>query len=90
MPTAVVNNYLSKLTQDKQDKDLEMASYEGILYDLRRKERELLNAFRSGETALQGDPEEKWWQRKDKHFNTELRKDRLLVSESLKGESKHR
>ena len=51
MPTAVVNNYLTKLTDNKEDKDLEQASYEGILYDLRRKERELLVAYREGESA---------------------------------------
>jgi hypothetical protein len=44
--TSVVNNYLSKLTEGKEDKELEIASYEGVLYDLRRKERELLVAFR--------------------------------------------
>lgn len=78
--TAVVNNYLSKLTLDKEDKELEMASYEGILYDLRRKERELLNVYRDRESAVKGEPEEKWWERKDKDFNVELKKDRLLVS----------
>lgn len=31
-----------------------------------------------------GEPDQKWWERKDKHFNNELRKDRLLISDSLK------
>jgi len=66
VPTTVVNNYLNKLTDGKQDKDLEMASYEGILYDLRRKERELLNAYRHNESAVEGEPQDKWWERKDK------------------------
>lgn len=44
--TSVVNNYLTKLTENKEDKELEIASYEGVLYDLRRKERELLVAYR--------------------------------------------
>ena len=61
VPTTVVNNYLSKLTEHKEDKELELASYEGILYDLRRKERELLNSYRNQETAVQGEPSEKWW-----------------------------
>ena len=47
VPTGLVNNYFNKLTQDKQDKDLEVASYEGVLYDLRRKERDLLNSYRT-------------------------------------------
>jgi hypothetical protein len=37
-----------------------------------------------------GEPEEKWWERKDKTFNNELRKDRLLQTDSLRPESKHR
>ena len=90
VPITVVNNYLTRLTDNKEDKDLELASYEGILYDLRRKERQLLVAYREGESAAKGEPEQKWWQLKDKEFNNELRKDRKLVSESLKGESKHR
>jgi len=57
VPTTVVNNYLTKLTDNKEDKDLELASYEGILYDLRRKERELLVAYREGESAAKGEPE---------------------------------
>jgi hypothetical protein len=44
--SAIVDNYLSKLTGEKEDKDLEIAGYEGVLYDLRRKERDLLNACR--------------------------------------------
>jgi hypothetical protein len=32
-----MNNYLTKLTENKEDKELEIASYEGVLYDLRRK-----------------------------------------------------
>lgn len=90
MPTALVNNYLSNLTAGKEDKELEIASYEGVLYDLRRKERELLVAYREQESAVMGEPEEKWWERKDKLFNNELRKDRLLQADSLRPESKHR
>ena len=57
----IVDNYLSKLTEDKEDKDLEIASYEGVLYDLRRKERGLLNEYRERESGVVGDPGEKWW-----------------------------
>lgn len=37
-----------------------------------------------------GEAGEKWWQRKDRQFNIELRKDRLLVADSLRPEQKHR
>jgi hypothetical protein len=37
-----------------------------------------------------GDPEKKWWEKKDAGFNKELKKDRVLVSENAKGENKHR
>ena len=57
----IVDNYLSKLTEDKEDKDLEIASYEGVLYDLRRKERGLLNEYRERESGVVGDPGDKWW-----------------------------
>jgi hypothetical protein len=35
--SSIVDNYYSKLTENKEDKELELASYEGVLYDLRRK-----------------------------------------------------
>jgi hypothetical protein len=85
VPSAVVDNYFSQLTAGKEDRDLEIASYEGVLYDLRRKERELLNDFRAGESRLEGEPEERWWERRDKGFNVELRKERLLGSEGVAG-----
>lgn len=56
MPTSVMDNYFSNLTEGKEDKDLEIAGYEGMLYDLRRKERGLLNAYRDRESAILGDP----------------------------------
>jgi hypothetical protein len=37
VPSGVVNRYYSQLTDGKEDKDLEIATYEGVLYDLRRK-----------------------------------------------------
>lgn len=39
VPVSLVNNYFNKLTENKDDKDLEIATYEGVLFDLRRKER---------------------------------------------------
>ena len=54
VPPVVVDNYLSKLTENKEDKDLEIASYEGVLYDLRRKERGLLNDYRDRESGMVG------------------------------------
>lgn len=51
---------------------------------MRRKERELLVAYRQNESYYKGEPEEKWWERKDKLFNNELRKDRLLQADALK------
>lgn len=39
VPPALLDNYLTKITADKEDKELEVAAYEGVLYDLRRKER---------------------------------------------------
>lgn len=41
---------------------------------MRRKERELLNNYRNRESSVLGEPEEKWWERKDKQFNVELKK----------------
>ena len=75
----MVNDYYEKMTEEKDDKELEMAAYEGMLYDLRRKERELLNNYRDNESKLRGQPNQKWWERKDKNFNQELRKDRGIV-----------
>lgn len=54
MPVAMVNDYYEKMTEEKDDKELEMAAYEGMLYDLRRKERELLNNYRDNESKLRG------------------------------------
>ena len=33
----MVNDYYTKMGENKDDKDLEMVAYEGMLYDLRRK-----------------------------------------------------
>ena len=82
---AIVDNYLTKLTEDKQDKELELATYEGVLYDLRCKEKGLLNNFRAKESAIEGEPGTEWWARKDKGFNVELRKERLLGEGEAKG-----
>lgn len=81
VPTTLVNDYMNKMTDNKEDKELEMGVYEGMLYDLRRKERELLNQHREHQTKMHGEPNPKWWERKDKEFNREVRKDRELVGD---------
>lgn len=67
-----------------------MGVYDGILYDLRRKERQLLNAFRDKESGEVGEPSQKWWERKDKQFHHELKKDRNLMFDEVKGDGKHK
>ena len=42
--------------EGKEDKEMEMAIYDGVLYDLRRKERELLNNYRNQEKEKVGEP----------------------------------
>ena len=76
VPTSLLDDYYSKLVEGKEDKDLELAGYESVLFDLRRKERELLNDYRNKESEAVGEPNQKWWERKDKSFNHELKKDR--------------
>jgi hypothetical protein len=49
-----------------------------------------LNNYRENESKIMGEPDEKWWERKDKDFNNELRKDRMLLTDSFKPEGKHR
>ena len=67
-----------------------MATYEAVLYDLRRNEKSLLVDFRDKKNMIDGEPEDKWWERKDGGFNVELRKDRLMVADSLRSGSPHK
>lgn len=46
VPTSILNKYLTGITEGKEDKDLEMATYEAVLYDLRRNEKSLLVDYR--------------------------------------------
>ena len=52
----IINEYYEKAMEGKEDKEMEMAIYDGVLYDLRRKERELLNNYRNQEKEKVGEP----------------------------------
>lgn len=67
-----------------------MATYEAVLYDLRRNEKSLLVDFRDQKSMVDGEPGDKWWERKDGGFNVELRKDRMMVADSLRSGSPHK
>lgn len=67
-----------------------MATYEAVLYDLRRNEKNILVDFRQKRNDIDGEPEGKWWEKKDSSFNVEFRKDRLLVADSTKSGSPHK
>jgi len=38
-----------------------MATYEAVLYDLRRNEKNILVDFRQKRNDIDGEPEDKWW-----------------------------
>jgi len=56
-----------------------MDAYEGILYTLRQRERELLNSKRAIEYEKHRPPIDKWYELKTSGFNEELIKSRIAV-----------
>ncbi len=71
-----------KIINDKNrldSKGLIIDAYEGVLYERRRLEKELLNSKRFKEIEKNRPPEEKWYMLKDKEFSKELYRNRMAL-----------
>ena len=71
-----------RLINDKNrmdQKGLIIDAYEGVLYDRRRMERDILNAKRFKEHEKNRPPEEKWYMLKNKEFSKELYRNRMAL-----------
>jgi molybdopterin converting factor small subunit len=71
-----------KLINDKNrldQKGLIIDAYEGVLYDRRRMERDILNGKRFKEHEKNRPPEHKWYMLKDKEFSKELYRNRMAL-----------
>ena len=56
-----------------------MNAYEGILYDGRKNERDILNKVRFKEIEKNRPPEDGWYVKKDKEFSKELYRNRVAL-----------
>ena len=68
-----------RLYEDPREdqKELYVGTYEDILYELRRKEKDLLNVEREKEYEKNRPPAERWYMLKSKEFSKELYRNRM-------------
>ena len=60
-------------------KGLIIEAYEGVLYDRRRLEKELLNNKRFREFEKNRSPQDRWYELKTKEFSKELYRNRMAL-----------
>ena len=60
-------------------KSLIIEAYEGVLYDRRRTERELLNGKRFKEYEKNRPPQDRWYELKSTEFSKELYRNRMAL-----------
>ena len=73
--------------RDHKNTQLMTSSYETMLHELRKEEKDILNKKRGEFSTDVGAPEEKWWENKGKDFARELKKYDLLNYKTPSGHS---
>lgn len=59
-------------------------TYNLMLSDLRKKESELLNVMRKDESEKYRPPKHRWYELKDKRFNTEIQQNRMYADPNMR------